>query len=317
MRYLERDSFQTVAGTLVERYMPRSSQKQLEIAEVFRELYATWLVLAPISNRARGYWRPWWCPGVVTSWLRIQSNRFHRFWLGHIGYDWTTAQVAPGAAAASIRDDAFVDLAQDLLGHAAGDTLRASFARYVLGSLSWRHVAEAMLPVVREYSAGLLWSEDCHWLLAAKPFEGCGVQWIDLREQPADVLAWQTHVVDGLLHVRMNDASVQRLKESVRTALASDTSPEQKLRLINAATHSFHHWARYAFYARQQAQDIEAWVWRRVNRHIIQNIPALAGRYFNLRHASWDTRLHYERKSYLLDKDVTEEQWLNIWNPRR
>jgi len=317
MRYLERDSIQTVAGALVEHYMPRSSRKQLEITGVFRELYVTWLVLAPISNRVQGYWRPWWSPGVVTSWMRIQVNRFHRFWLGRVPYDWATAQVASGAAAAHINDEAFIAHAQGLLDHATGDTLRASFARYVLGSLVWRQAAEATLSVAREYRAGMLWSEDGLWLLATKPFEGGGVEWGDLREQSADVLAWQTHVVGGLLHIKMNDASVQRLKEGVRTALASDASPEHKLRLINAAARSFHHFAWYAFDAKQQAHELERWVWRRVNRHIVQNTLALAERYFNLRLAQWDTRLHFERKSYLLDRDVTEEQWLNLWNPRR
>jgi len=317
MRYLERDSFQNVADALVEQYMPRSSRKQLEIADVFRELYATWLVLAPISNRAQGYWRPWWCPGVVTSWLRIQSNRFHRFWFGHVSYDWLTALVAPGAGAAHVTDSAFIAHAQGLLDHTVGDTLRVSFARYVLGSLVWRQAAEATLPVAREYRAGMLWSEDGCWLMSAKPFEGADAVWTDLREQPTAVLAWQAHVADGLLHIKMNDASVQRLKESVRVALASDTSPEHKLRLINAATRSFHHFARYAFDAREQTQEFEAWIWRRVNRQIVQNTPSFAERYFNLRQASWDTRLHFERKSYLLDRDVTEEQWLNLWNPRR
>jgi hypothetical protein len=79
MRYIERDSFQSVAGSLVDRYMPRSTKKQLEIAEVFGELYAVWLVLAPIANRAQGYWRSGGAPAFVTSWLRIQSNRFHRY----------------------------------------------------------------------------------------------------------------------------------------------------------------------------------------------------------------------------------------------
>lgn len=317
LRYLERDSFQNVAGALVDRYMPRSSKKQLEIAEVFRELYVTWLVLAPISNRVQGYWRPWWSPGVVTSWMRIQVNRFHRFWLGRVPYDWATAQVASGAAAAHITDDAFIANLHGLLDHATGDTLRASFARYVLGSLVWRQAAEATLPVAREYRAGMLWSEDGCWLLATRPFDGADMEWIDLREQAADILPWSAHMADGLLHVRMNDASVRTLKESVRTALATDASPEHKLRHINAAARSFHHFARYAFDTRQQAADLEAWIWRRVNRHIMQNTPALAGRYFNLRQAPWDTRLHFERKSYLLDKDVTEEQWLNLWNPRR
>lgn len=317
MRYLTRDSFQNVAGALVERYMPRSSRKQLEIAEVFGELYTVWLVLAPIANGAQGYWRPWWCPGVFTSWLRIEANRFHRCWLGHVGYDWATAQVAPGALAAGITDEAFISQAHDLLGHAAGAALRAGFARYVLGSVVWRHLAEATLSVAREYRAGMMWNEDGCWFMATKPFDEAGAVWVDLLEQPAEVLAWQAHVSDGLLHVRMNDAAVQRVKESVRTALASDASPEHKLRLINAATRSFHHFARYAFDARQQAQELEAWVWRRVNRHIVQNSPALSQRYFNLRQAPWDTRLHFERKSYLLDKDVTEDDWLNLWNPRR
>jgi len=317
MRYLERDSFQGVAALLVGKFMPRSSRKQLEIADVFRELYAAWFVLAPISNRAQGYWRPWWGPGVFTSWLRIEANRFHRCWLGHVGYDWPTAQIAPGARAAGITDETFVGQAQDLLTHAAGDTLRAGFARYVLGSIVWRHLAEATLSVAREYRAGMMWNEDGCWLMSAKPFEGAGAVWTDLREQPAKVLAWEAHVAKGLLYARMHDVSVQRLKESVRTALASDASPEHKLRRINAAARSFYHFARYAFDARQQALELESWIWRRVNRHIVQNTPELAARYFNLRQAHWDTRLHFDRKSYILDRDVSEEQWLNLWNPHR
>ena len=317
MRYIERDSFQNVAGALVERYMPRSTKKQLEIADVFRELYAAWLVLAPIANRAQGYWRSWWCPGVVTSWLRIEVNRFHRCWLGHVGYDWASAQIFHGAAASMISDEMFIAHAQGLLDHTAGNTLRACFARYVLGSLVWRQAAEAMLLVARGHRAGMMWNEDGCWLMSAKPFDVAGAAWIDLREQLAEVLAWQALVADSLLCVRMGDASVQRLKKSVRSALASDASPEHKLRLINAAARSFHHFARYAFDAKAQAQELEAWLWRRVNRHIMQNTPALAPRYFSLRQAPWDTRLHFERKSYLLDKDVSEEQWLNLWNPRR
>jgi len=317
MRYLERDSFQGAAALLVEKFMPRSSKKQLEIAEVLREFYAVWLVLAPLSNRAQGYWRSWWCPGVVTSWMRIQSNRFHRYWLGAVPYDWATAQVASGAAAAHITDEAFIYHLHGLLDHTVGDTLRAGFARYVLGSILWRQAAEAALLVAREHRAGMLWSEDCCWLMSTKPFDGAGAAWIDLRAQPREVLAWQVYVAGGLLNIRMNDASVQRLKESVREALGTDASPEHKLRRINAAARSFHHFARYAFDARQQAADLEAWIWRRVSRHIVQNTPSLAARNFNLRQAPWDTQLHFERKSYLLDRDVTEDAWLNLWNPRR
>lgn len=317
MRYVERDSFQAVAAMLTGHYMPRSHSKQLEIAEVFRELFTTWLVLAPLSNQARGYWRPWWCPGVVTSWLRTEVNRFQRTCLGRLSLDWATAQVAPGAAAAKITDDAFLAHAEALLGHAWGDTLRANFTRYALGGLVWRAKAEQALALAREHQAGLMWHEDGLWLLARKPFAADGVAWNDLRETPVDTLAWSVKVAEGKLQARMSEPTVQRLKESVRGALASDASPEHKLRQINAAVRSWHHWARYAFDARQEATEVEAWIWRRVSRHILQHSPKLLAAYFSLRTATWDTQLHFGRSSYLLDRGVTDENWLNIWNPRR
>ena len=317
MRYLARTSFQNVAAMLVDRYMPRSAAKQLEIAEVFHDLYATWLVLAPLSNRAQGYWRPWWSPGVAMSWLRAEINRFQRSCLGRLRFDWATAKVAPGAMVARIEDTTFLAHAEALVDHALGDTLRASFARYVFGGLVWRGVADAALVRARAEQAGLMWHEDELWFLARKPFEADGVTWADLRETPADIQTWSVRVADGKLQARMAEPGVRRLKDSVKAALASDASPEHKLRRINAAARSFHHWAQYAFDARQQAHELEAWIWRRVSRHIVQNTPSLAARYFNLRQAPWDTQLHFGRASYLLDRDVTDEAWLHIWNPRR
>ncbi|MBU1041110.1 MAG: hypothetical protein KKF77_08435 [Proteobacteria bacterium] len=317
MKYMERDSFQNVAADLVQHYMPRSHSRQLEIAEVFRELFSTWLVLAPIANRVQGYWRPWWCPGVVMSWLRVEINRFQRTCLGRLSLDWATAQVAPGAAAAQITDDAFLAHAEALLGNAWGDTLRANFTRYVFGGLVWRAVAKQALAVAREHQAGLMWNENELWLLARRPFETKGVAWVDLRGEAVDILAWSVRVADDNLQARMSESSVRRLKDSVRAALATDASAEHKLRQINNPTKSFYHWARYAFDAKQQAAELEAWIWRRVSRHIVQNSPKLLAAYFNLKTATWDTQLHFGRVSYLLDRDVTDEDWLNIWNPRR
>lgn len=317
MRYVERDSFQAVATMLVEHYMPRSAAKQLAIAEVFHDLFAAWLVLAPLSNQARGYWRPWWGPGVAMSWLRVEINRFEHPCLGRFSFDWATAQVAPGAAAAKITDDAFLAHAEALLGNAWGNTLRASFAKYVMGGLVWRANAELALAVAREHQAGLMWYENELWLLARKPFAAEGLAWADLREGAVDILQWSVRVADGKLQARMSESSVRRLKDSVGAAMASDASPERKLLQINAAAKSLHHWARYAFDARQQTTEVEAWVWRRVSRHILQHSPKLHGKYFGLKTAQWDARLHFGRASYLLDRDVRDEAWLNIWNPRR
>ena len=317
MRYLERDSFQAVAAMLTGHYMPHSAAKQLEIADVFRDLFAAWLVLAPLSNQARGYWRPWWSPCVVMSWLRVEINRFQRTYLGRIPFDWACAQVAPGALAAGIQDADFIASVEALLGHAWGDTLRANFTRYVLGGLVWRAEAEQALALAREHHAGLMWYENELWLLTRKPFAADGVAWVDLRETPVDILAWSVKVAEGKLQARMSEPTVQRLKESVRAAMASDASSEHKLLQTNAASRSWHHWARDAFDARQQARVVEAWVWHRVSRHILQHSPKLRGQYFDLKTAQWDAHLHFGRASYLLDRDVTDEDWLKIWNPRR
>ncbi|MDP3402590.1 MAG: hypothetical protein Q8S35_01380 [bacterium] len=317
MKYVERDSFQAVAAMLVEHYMPRSHSKQLAIAEVFHDLFASWLVLAPVSNGGRGYWRPWWCPGVVMSWLRAEVNRFQRTCLGRVSFNWATAQAAPGALAAGIQDAAFITTVEALLSHALGDTLRANFTRYVLGGLVWRAVAEQALVVAREHHAGLMWHEDKLWLLAQKPFAADGVAWVDLREATADILAWSVRISEGKLQARMSEPSVRRLKDSVSAALASSASPEHKLRQVNATVKTFHHWARYAFDARQQATELESWIWRRASRHILQHSPQLRGRYLDLKTAAWNTQLHFGRMSYLLDRDVTDENWLKIWNPRR
>lgn len=317
IKYMERDSFQAVAAMLVEHYMPRSAAKQLEIAEVFRDIYTTWLILAPIANRAQGYWRPWWGPGVAMSWLRTEVNRFQRTSLGRVSFDWAAAQVAQGALASGIQDAAFIATAEALLGHALGDTLRANFTRYVLGGLAWRAAAEQALALARKHQAGLMWHEDELWLLARRPFVIEGVAWIDLCEGTADILQWSVKVAEGKLQARMSEQAVRRMKESVSVALASSASPEHKLRQTNAAVKSFHHWARYAFDARRQSLELEAWVWRRVSRHIFQHSPKLRGQYFDLKTAQWDTHLHFGRASYLLDRDVRDEAWLNIWNPRR
>jgi hypothetical protein len=300
---------------LVEHYMPRAAAKQLEIAEVFRDLYTTWLVLAPVSNGGRGYWRPWWCPGVVMSWLRTEVNRFQRPCLGRIQFDWASAKVAPGALAARIQDGAFIAHAEALLGHAWGDTLRANFTRYVLGGLVWRAAAEQALAVAREHQAGLMWHEDGLWLLARKPFGKDGVAWSDLRETPADILAWSVKVADGKLQARMSESSVRRFKESVRAAMASDSTPEHKLRQINAASRSWHHWARYAFDARQQASGARGVDMAPSQSAYPTALPKLRGQYFDLKTAQWDARLHLAGPRICWIGMCADEAWLNIWNP--
>jgi len=115
----------------------------------------------------------------------------------------------------------------------------------------------------------------------------------------------------------MRPEALSRLKSSIIRILESDGQPHFKMNQINAAIAAYHHWAKYAFDARRQAIELEPWVWRRVKRSIMQTQPNLKSHYFNLKNAAWDTALRYGRASYLLDMGVTDEQWIQIWNPRR
>ncbi|HBL53349.1 MAG TPA: hypothetical protein DDZ34_04805 [Syntrophaceae bacterium] len=314
---LGRDSFQAVAGTLTEKYLPRSVAKDLVLADLAHEIYLHWLLLAPIAGQAQGYWRPWWSPGAVLSWARVHVHRYRKTYLGRIRLDWDTAELDTGAQSFRILDEHFLASLANILPQTHVQTLRGQLARYALGGLVWRSQAGQALEWARASRSGLMWWENEILFLARKPFEIGAIAWVDLRDRAADILEWQVRVRDEKLTAVMRPEALSRLKSSITRTLESDGQPHFKMNQINAAIAGFHHWGKYAFDARRQAIELEPWIWRRVKRGIIQVQPNLKSSYFNLKNAKWDTALRYGRVSYLLDRGVTDDQWLQIWNPRR
>lgn len=314
---LGRDSFQAVARALTEKYLPRSASRELALADLAQKIYLHWLILAPIVGHAPGYWRSWWSPGVVMSWLRVHVHRYRKTYLGRIRLDWDAAELDTGAKSCRILDENFLASLAAILPQAHVQTLRGQLARYALGGLVWRRQAEQALKWARASRSGLMWWEDEILFLARKPFETGAISWVDLRDTAADILEWQIRVRDEKLTAVMRPEALIRLKSSITRILESDGQPHFKMNQINAAIAGFHHWGKYAFDARRQAIELEPWIWRRVKRGIIQAQPGLKPSYFNLKNATWDTTLHYGRTSYLLEADITDDQWLQIWNPRR
>lgn len=317
VQYLERDSFQNVAAMLTKHYMPRSCARQLILADVFQELYAHWLVLAPISNQIQGYWRPWWSPATVVDWLRASSLVLGRTYLGRLKLDWENASIESGAAATRIKDPTFLSGVDTLLAHAYGSTLRAKFARYVLSPLVWRTVGEQALDIARANNSSLLWYEDEVLWLADRPHDAMNATWCDLRTEKAEVLEWRVQMAKGHLHITTRPKALQQLRQRITQVLESGTSPQQKLREVNAATRTYHHWARYAFGTQQQAWEQERWIWRKLSRHIFEHHTGLRDGYFNLRNAPWNGEFLFARPSMLLGAGVSNEAWWSIWNPRR
>jgi len=316
-QFLERDSFQAVARVLTEKYLPRSASKGLALADLAQEIYPHWLILAPIAGQAQGYWRPWWSPGAVLSWARVHVNRYRKTCLGRIHLNWDAAELDSGAKVFRIRDADFLASLAAILPQVHAQTLRGQLARYALGGLVWRSQAGQALEWARACRSGLMWWEDEILFLARKPFETGAIAWIDLRDQAADILEWQVRARDEKLTAIMRPEALRHLKSRIAQILESDGQPHFKMNQINAAIAAYHHWAKYAFDARRQAIELEPWIWRRVKRGIIQAQPGLKPSYFNLKNAKWDTALRYGRVSYLLDRGVTDVQWLHIWNPRR
>lgn len=314
---LGRDSFQSVARTLTEKYLPRSASKKLALADLAQEIYLHWLILAPIVGQAQGYWRPWWSPGTVLSWARVHVHRYRKTYLGRIRLNWEAAELDSGAKVFRIRDADFLASLAAILPQAHVQTLRGQLARYALGGLVWRSQAEQALECARACRSGLMWWENEILFLARKPFETGAISWVDLRDAVADILEWQVRVRDEKLTAVMRPNALRHLKSRIAQVLESDGQPHFKMSQINAAIAGFHHWAQYAFDARRQAIELEPWIWRRIKRSIIQIQPNLKSSYFNLKNAKWDTALRYGRVSYLLDRGVTDVQWLQIWNPRR
>lgn len=316
-QFLERDSFQSVARTLTEKYLPRSASKKLALADLAQEIYLHWLILAPIVGQAQGYWRPWWSPGVVMSWLRVHVHRYRKTCLGRIHLNWGAAELDSGAKSCRILDENFLASLAAILSQAHVQTLRGQLARCALGGVAWRSQAEQALEWARACRSGLMWWEGEILFLAQKPFESDRIAWVELRDQAADILEWQVRVRDEKLTAIMRPEALSRLKSRIVQVLESDGQPLFKMRQVNAAIAAYHHWAKYAFDARRQAVELEPWIWRRIKRSIIQVQPNLKSSYFKLKNATWDTTLRYGRVSYLLDTSIPDEQWLQIWNPRR
>lgn len=316
-QFLERDSFHAVARVLTEKYLPRSASKGLPLADLAQEIYLHWLILAPITGQTPSYWRPWWSPSVVMGWLRVHVHRYRKTYLGRIRLDWDTAELDTGAQSFRILDEHFLASLANILPQTHVQTLRGQLARYALGGLVWRSQAGQALEWARASRSGLMWWENEILFLARKPFEIGAIAWVDLRDRAADILEWQVRVRDEKLTAVMRPEALSRLKSSITRTLESDGQPHFKMRRVNSQISGFHHWAKYAFDARRQAIELEPWIWRRIKRGIIQAQPGLKPSYFNLKNAAWDTALRYGRASYLLDTGVTDDHWLQIWNPRR
>jgi len=317
MRYYSRSAFEGVSKTLAKHYWPESVESKRAVVALVEELYVLWLILLPIACRHLGYWRPGWGSSIFLSWFREHIHRHKRYFLGYIKLNYHDAGIDEGFSEARIRDDDFKTIAAQYVDQCSGATARATMARIIFAPyVHWRQAAAAYT-TAKERKCGLMWYEDAILYLSTRPWDDSCISWTDLRQHSVDLLFWRFSVKETLLDVSISKTYENAIKAEIAKTLSSEASPIYKLHQINSSLIKYYHWGRYATGARAQAIALDKWTWKRVGAKIVSTNPKLKDSYYNLRKQKWDLTLRQGRRSLILDKDTSDEQWRQIWSPRR
>ena len=323
-KYTDRDSVAAVTDQLANKFFPLAVRRGHMAADQVRDMYRYWLVAAPVSDKVMGYWRPWWTRQVFNSWLRqhINNKNKPRYWLGWLPWNWNQElSTEPGARLFNVFDDNWLAELAEYITQSSPDTARGQLARQLTGPFVWAQEAKELLETCRGFRSGLWWWEDGAIVLSNQPWEYPGMEWYNLYEQSVDLLKYRLSTSpDGYLNVEMTPQTIQDLKFRIRRILDSSANPEHKLHLVNRYVTSWYSVAKYAYQARPQARELESWIWKRVSKQILATQPNLKGKYFNLKEASWVTKLAYQKRDNLLELDrqnISDELWKMFWKPRR
>lgn len=315
--YADRPAFRSVARDLVCHYFPYSVQKQLSVVPVLEELYCIWLALAPSSFKMLGYWRPGWRSSVFHSWIREHIFKFKRVHLGRVALDFESADLRAGAEDARVTDEKFLLKATEFLAQGVGDTARAKLVRMVFAPLAFRLQGQDALAAARANKAGLMWYEDEILFLSKKPFEFPGVEWTDLSRKSADILHWRISFRSGDVTSLVAPHAMKDIKKDIRNIFKSDAGPQSKLIAINQQTKKFYSFAKHSYAARQQGWELDTWLWKQVGRRVTATNPKLKRLYFNLKNQAWDLKFRRPARDTLILNEIEDDQWRQIWNPRR
>lgn len=313
------DDLDKVAGELAAHFFPLSARKKLYTFEHVHELYRIYLLLAPMTNQVQGYWRSWWTRDSLVSWLRTYVHKFKNTHLGIVRWDWEGVDINSCLHAVGVKDSDFIGLAQAYFPDVFGKIARSELARLAFGHIAFRREASDLLTVCRRVGAGLRWWEDCALILADRPVKEIpNATWVDLRRGNADVLDYSISAPNGLLHIKMNEASIKALKYRAGSVLRSKIEPRSKFHRVNDLIYQFWQHARYAGGAIDQVRRLEPALFKMLNKGVsFQTVPGLKKKYFNLREQRFDLDFFYPKNNYLFDESVEHERWMLAWAPRR
>jgi hypothetical protein len=319
MKYIERPTWRKTASALTAHYWPRTVAEELHIQAEIERLYSVYLVLAPLAGQAQAFWMPWRHNGHLTSWFRMYVYGQKKSHLMVRDWDWESGidGLFESAEAYGIKDKLFIDLCHDLItGNVFAPTLRGQFARKIFAPLLFHQQAKEMLDLVKTKRSLLWWDEKHVLVLSGKPVKGIEGTWCDLGKESRTIWNYSVKVKGDDLMMYMSDEYLRNIRSNIVGIMDSFVPPQTKIYRISEIMRGTHRWAKHCFQAKIQCNELEKWVWNKINKSILQQNRSLDALYFNIRNAAWDNTLYKRGKSQLLE-GLSIESWLKWWSPRR
>ena len=319
LQYLERASWMQTAEALTAHFWPRTVNKELYVVGEIQKLYKVHLVLAALSVQVPAYWTPWRHAGHLVGWLRIYAygQKKHKLWVYEWDWDQGLKELTKSAEALGIKDAGFIDLCCELAeGNVFAPTLRGKFARKIFAPLVFHREAKEILRHAKSKKSLLWWDEYNALVLSKSYFKQIDGNWVDLVDDSYMLWNYTIKIHDKNLLIFLSDDYIRSVKSSIKEIINSSVGVQTKVYRTSEIMRGVHSWAKYCFHAKPQCNELERWVWQKLNKKIFKHSKNLDALYFNIRNASWDNFLYVRKKSMLLD-DITIEQWVKWWTPRR
>lgn len=342
-KFPARDAFQSVATSVTHHYFPRAlARENTDNIEDLIELYAHAFVLAPLTYRLTGAYRPDWNTGTILSWFRrcITTNTNQMKWSVfpvEISYD-PESIFSALEVAGKLRDQTFMKTVGEIfanltlsggrkssvarlfidpfLGHAVDADVQARFNVRSHGATRTKLRARKA-PVgsyLRLGSTGILLADSDSAKAADWPHA-----WHDIRDKS---IQFGDYIIQWLekekhLRIRLDDAAIRASLSEIKRTMSAAPTTYLKYRGALRISGRFLEQHRFATGSLRALQEYEREVARMVRRHVTataKNLEVPAGRvqlYEKLVLPITNPFRETNREK------LSDNTWISFWNPYR
>lgn len=312
VKYLERDSFQALAGTLVEKYFHCS--KDLVLADEARDLYMAHLVMAPILQRLPLSVKYDWHRGHLVSFFRTNAgNRVKRFHFREceIVRSYQPELLTANLDLLGVHDGGMVEVLRDLYRrHAGGTTLKHQLAHQLFDPIMMMNLKQGY-----ELRHG-----NRLYRLEKDRFESS----IDLRRESAKISDFQFKSVEHAggchLEIMVSAECLNRFREKITSIIMAPASPDYKMVQFEDCIRDFVEKIRPARTAQPQVMELKKWLANKLRRlaGTKPEMKVLPNMLVNCWQQRVDNKLHVKVPNFFLDPSTHSKRiYLKLFSPYR